>query len=88
VGTKAGVGVGAALTLFAIISLVAYLVIRNRRRRSCLEQRRESLTKHDSITALHELQDQSPEFHEVGTKDRLPVEIGSEHLIHELEARR
>lgn len=87
-GTKAGVGIGAAFALLAILGLVVYLVDRKRRRRSCPELLDEPLAKGDSTVALHELQDQSPVFHEVGDKDRLPVEIGSQNPIHELEARR
>jgi hypothetical protein len=87
-GTKAGVGIGAALALLASLGLVAYLVVRKRRRRLCSKQYAEPPAKSDSSVALHELQDQSPVFHEMSSKDRLPVEIGSEDLIHELEARR
>ena len=68
------------------LGLVAYL-IRKRTRRLCPEQHGEPLAKDDSVAALHELQDQSPVFHEVEDKDRLPVEIGSQNPIHELEAR-
>jgi hypothetical protein len=53
-----------------------------------LHQQAEPPAKSDSTTALHELQDQSPVFHEMGSKDRLPVEICSKNSVHELEARR
>jgi hypothetical protein len=87
-GTKVGVGIGAALATLAVISLAAYLVVRKRRRRLRLHQQAEPPAKSDSTTALHELQDQSPVFHEMGSKDRLPVEICSKNSVHELEARR
>jgi hypothetical protein len=66
---------------------VAYL-IRKRMRRFWPEQHGEPLAKDDSVAALHELQDESPVFHEMGNKDRLPVEIGTQVLTYELEARR
>jgi hypothetical protein len=85
---KVGVGIGAALATLAVISLVAYLVVRKRRHRLCPEQHCKPLPKDDSITMLHELHDHGPVFCELENKDRLPVEIGSENLPHELEARR
>lgn len=84
-GTKTGVGIGAALTLLAVLGLMAYL-IRKRRRRLWPEQHGEPLAKDDSIAALNELQGTSLVFHEMGSKDRLPVEIGTQSLTHELEA--
>jgi len=86
-GTKAGVGLAAALALLIFLSLVAYLVVRKRRSRLRPKPLDEPLAKGDSTVALHELQDQIPVFYEAGDKVRLPVEIGSGNVIHELEGR-
>lgn len=86
-GTKAGVGIAAALTLLAVLGLAAYLVARKRRRRLCSEQHVEPLAKSDRSVVLHELQAQSLALHEMESKDRRPVEIGTQNLTHELETR-
>lgn len=85
--TKLGVGIAAALALLAVLALVAYLVVRGRRRRSCAQQHAESLAKSERIPALHELQDHSRAFHELADKDGPVVEMGCRSSVHELEAR-
>lgn len=61
-GTKAGIGVDAALATLAVISLVAYLVVRKGRRRSFPEHNVAQLAKEASITTLHELHGHGPVF--------------------------
>lgn len=87
-GMKAGVGIGAALALLTVFGPVAYLVFRKRKRRLYAQQQADSLAERDSITALHELQDQSRAVHELGSKDARAVKIGTRSIVHELEAGR